>query len=455
MMILYQTFELVFRGDEPDKSFSEIDLKAEFSLGSTTTSVSGFYDGDGVYRIRYLPLKEGLCRWNVTGIFTACGEELCRKGNLNGPVRADGLHFKYECGKQYYPFGTTVYALVHQPPELIETTLKTLGSSPFNKVRICVFPKDYEYNRNEPELYPFAYVDGGWDVHRPNPHFWQRLEYVIRRLDKMEIQCDLILFHPYDRWGFSRFTRQQCEVYLDYLARRLSAFENVWWSLANEYDLMRNYCMEDWTAFSKQLCSCDPYRHLLSSHNCFGYWDFSQPETTHCSVQDICVGDVSDFQDKYHKPVIFDECCYEGNIPMGWGNISGFEMVHRFWTAVASGGYCTHGETYLNSDEILWWSKGGKLTGQSPERIAFLRDIVESLPGPLTYIKEGAAVFDADSVAEYRKNGLPEDLKHNWWADGLISLPQERVKEFISKSRMARSGFSDRAFLWYYGRQCP
>jgi hypothetical protein len=39
-----------------------------------------------------------------------------------------------------------------------------------------------------------------------------------------------------------------------------------------------------------------------------------------------------------------------------------------------------HGETYLDPDDILWWSKGGVLHGESPKRIAFLRKILESAP---------------------------------------------------------------------------
>ncbi|WP_325050187.1 DUF5605 domain-containing protein [Cohnella faecalis] len=35
----------------------------------------------------------------------------------------------------------------------------------------------------------------------------------------------------------------------------------------------------------------------------------------------------------------------------------------------------------MNPEEVLWWSKGGKLTGSSPDRIAFLRRIVEESPG--------------------------------------------------------------------------
>ena len=39
-----------------------------------------------------------------------------------------------------------------------------------------------------------------------------------------------------------------------------------------------------------------------------------------------------------------------------------------------------HGESYLHQDDILWWSKGGKLHGTSPERIGFLRRILEEAP---------------------------------------------------------------------------
>ena len=39
-----------------------------------------------------------------------------------------------------------------------------------------------------------------------------------------------------------------------------------------------------------------------------------------------------------------------------------------------------HGETYVHPNDILWWSKGGALHGDSPARIAFLRKLVEAGP---------------------------------------------------------------------------
>jgi hypothetical protein len=55
-------------------------------------------------------------------------------------------------------------------------------------------------------------------------------------------------------------------------------------------------------------------------------------------------------------------------------------MVRRFWLGITTGAYVGHGETYLDPQDVLWWSKGGVLKGQSPARIAFLRDILRSSP---------------------------------------------------------------------------
>ena len=63
--------------------------------------------------------------------------------------------------------------------------------------------------------------------------------------------------------------------------------------------------------------------------------------------------------EKYAKPVVIDECGYEGDLDQGWGNISGQELVRRCWEGAVRGGYVGHGETYLNEREELWWSKGG------------------------------------------------------------------------------------------------
>jgi len=86
------------------------------------------------------------------------------------------------------------------------------------------------------------------------------------------------------------------------------------------------------------------------------------------------------YRDVWRKPVIYDEIKYEGNIWKRWGNLSGQEMVFRFWNATVAGTYATHGEVLTNASGLLWTSEGGRLYGQSPARLAFLRRILEGSP---------------------------------------------------------------------------
>lgn len=465
----YEMFELKFDGPEPEGSRALVDCGAEFTLAGETKRVSGFYAGDGQYKVRFYPSGTGTCRWKAWGAISGEGEEPCEPaecgeaadaascgpdGNPHGIVCPAGRHFKFEDGTWYRPFGTTVYAMVHQEKALVDTTMETLRKSPFNKVRFCVFPKHYDFNHNDPEYYPFEKTEGKWDVHRPVAAYWEALEGRIRELDACGIQGDLILFHPYDRWGFSKFSKEDSLVYLDYLLRRLSAMPNLWWSLANEYDLMPNYTWEDWADFARFVAAHDPYGHCLSNHNCMAYWDFNQKEITHCCIQDVNVNEVPELWEQYDKPVVFDECRYEGNIIHPWGNLSGKELSRRFWTAVCCGGYCTHGETFYSQDEVLWWAKGGVLKGESPARIAFLRGIVEELPGPLDFQGEGIGFLTATQLTDMKENGAPEEIRNNFFAMAMLNLPKERIRPFVAKERTALGHCGQQAYLKFLERQC-
>ena len=67
----------------------------------------------------------------------------------------DGFHFTYADGTRYRPWGTTAYAWNHQDEPQQEATLDTLAASPFTKLRMCLFPKHFVYNTDEPERFPF------------------------------------------------------------------------------------------------------------------------------------------------------------------------------------------------------------------------------------------------------------------------------------------------------------
>ena len=283
------------------------------------------------------------------------------------------------------PIGTTAYAWTNQPEALQEHTLATLAAAPFRKLRMCVFPKSYVFNTNEPTSYPFARDrEGNWDFTRFDPQFFRHLEMRIGQLTELGIETDLILFHAYDRWGFSEMPQAADDRYVQYLVRRLGAHRAVWWSLANEYDLLSWKTAEDWERLAEVIRRNDHVGHLTSIHNCFGFYDHGRPWITHCSIQRTDVyrtaENTGEWRDTYGKPVVIDECGYEGDIDQGWGNLSGQELVRRFWEGAIRGGYVGHGETYLNEREELWWSKGGELTGDSPRRIRFLLEIIDAAP---------------------------------------------------------------------------
>lgn len=407
----WDVFEVEFQGPAEGNPFTDYEVAGTFESKSECTKADGFYDGNGIYKVRFMPSFEGEYTFKISagfldadleGSFTATAP-----GRDNhGPVRvANTYHFAYEDGTPYYSIGTTCYVWDLQSDTLIKKTLKTLKESAFNKIRFCVFPKHYDYNLGEPRSYPYegTPMDSGvltkenfqeytgrsegndWDLTRFNTEHFRHIEGCIEALRDLGIEADLIVMHPYDRWGFSCMEPEEDDRYWKYVIARFAAYRNIWWSLANEFDLFEEKKVEDWERYAKIICEKDPYRRLRSIHNCRNFYDHNRPWITHCSIQrqDLYKSSelVNEWREKYRKPVVLDEIAYEGNIQHGWGNISGEEMLRRFWEAAVRGGYPGHGETYMHPQDILWWSHGGELHGESHKRFGFLLDVMKETPG--------------------------------------------------------------------------
>lgn len=182
---------------------------------------------------------------------------------------------------------------------------------------------------------------------RFNPAFFRDVEQRVGQLRDLGIEADLILFHPYNRWGFARMDRESDYRYIRYVVTRLAAYRNVWWSMANEYDrMLRDKPMAEWDRFFQIVQECDPYQHLRSVHNWgmpdgfigTNFYDHAKSWVTHCSVQSPHLQLVKVWREQYRKSVVVDECCYEGNIPGCWGNITAQEIVRHFWEGTIRGG---------------------------------------------------------------------------------------------------------------------
>lgn len=390
-------FELSLEGPAGGNPFTGIEFGAAFKHGDQVFEPEGFYDGDGIFKVRFMPNVEGLWTYrtksNREELNGKQGQFVCTaasKGN-HGPVRIrNQYHFEYADGTPYFPFGTTIYEWPFQSETMQQQTIETLKSSPFNKARFLVIPpwqKYYIEGSRVLDCFPFEGTSKeNWDFSRFNPEFFRGIERCIERLRDIGVEADVILFRPYDdgKWGFDRMDAATNDRYLHYAMARLGAYRNVWWSLANENSFVKHLTDADWDHLFQVVQACDPYSHLRSIHNADRIYDYNKPWVTHVSLQYYMAvryfGTSPLLRDIYKKPIIHDEINYEGNHTSRWGQLSGEEMTYRFWIAYIGGAYATHGETIQREGNADWISFGGDLRGQSPERIAFLRKIVEAGP---------------------------------------------------------------------------
>ena len=440
----WNVFEITCSGPASSNPFTEIVFSAVFINGSIVDTITGFYDGLGKYKVRYMPAIEG--QWNYVTISNneklknIKGKFFCTppsKGN-HGPVSVAGTQFSYADGKLFFPLGTTAYCWELEPR--YEQTLETLKESGFNKVRFMPFP----HSGNSMPIAPFQGTIGNWNFESPNPEFWKFFDKCVTDLEKLNIQAEIILFHPYDRNGFGldKMTPDQSKFYIKYITARLSAYRNVWWSMANEYDLIKNRSLDQWEELSSVLIEADPYNHPKSIHALPGkiYPKSDSKWITHISYQGYDPEHIACMIVIYKKPVILDESGYEGNISDGWGKLSAEECTRRCWVTVTNGGYYTHGESYTsnlqnpfsidNKDGLFFW-KGGVLSGESYKRMHYLKNMMDEwLTEPLHNTDKYTAQAGNNFILTY----LGDSLFNHFEMD----LPMENYKiEIIDTWEMA------------------
>ena len=139
-----------------------------------TLTVDGFYDDEGAYKLRFSPPHAG--RWSYktksnapaldgnSGSFTAAAAAAGGggSGHNHGPVESARFAFVHADGSPYFSAGSTSYQWTSKEFAMQEATLNTLkngqGDGPvFNKQRMTVFPKWYQFNHANPVQAGTAY----------------------------------------------------------------------------------------------------------------------------------------------------------------------------------------------------------------------------------------------------------------------------------------------------------
>src|SRR5580698_2078082 len=108
MVEQWGVFEVALNGPSDGNPFTDVQFSARFSQGTNSIEASGFYDGNGIYRVRFMPGQQG--QWHyitrssrlelnaLSGDFTVTPPSL----NNHGPVHvAYTYHFAYADGTPY------------------------------------------------------------------------------------------------------------------------------------------------------------------------------------------------------------------------------------------------------------------------------------------------------------------------------------------------------------------
>ncbi len=396
--LLELTLSLDNNGLESPLPASHIDRstwKAVFSRSGRERERFAFQDAQGNMAIRFMPDEEG--EWSYAILAMPSEEErqgeakLRESGNAaeakprvvatgrfrctppgpgnRGPVRAvSEKDFAYADGTPSYPFGTT--CLYGYEEASFETTLASLGSASFNKVRMRV------------------------DAACSDSH---RLEQAVTRLGAMGIEVELLL-------GGRPLTPAAVKSLRETVSR-FGAFRHVGWALLAEGSGLDPAARSAWL---RQVHAYGGEGHLLTVHAGDPFLDFGDPSITHVSLKGRDPSQVSRYAALHGKPVIMDVCGCEGDAPTLEDSLPGEELVNRIWTSLCRGGYAGHGEAFVRGQGGTWHTDGGPLLGEAGPRIAFLRSIMEEAPAGLRYMPEyyDAATIGIDGLYYLQYHGI-------------------------------------------------
>lgn len=414
-----------------------VEVVGVFTDGRATVRAPGFFDGDDTWRIRFSPPETGTWRWTSESAVAALNgrsgqfEAVAPSSGNHGPVGVvETYHFAHADGTPFHQIGTTAYGWTHQPEAKRRQTLETLKTAPFNKMRMLVFP-NASVKTNE-ALFPFEKTGSGdkdWDLTRFNPAYFRRLEACVAALVDLGIQADVILFHPYDgKYGFDEMPTEADDRYVRYVVARLAAYRNVWWSMANEFDILKTKTDTDWDRLFQLVQASDPYGRLRSIHNWRRLYDNGKPWVTHSSIQNgsavLDDARAETYRSVWQKAVIFDEVCYEGSLDERWGNLTGPQMVRAFWHGLIAGTYVGHSECFPVDGGEFWLGEGGALRGESAPRLAFLKALMEAGPKP--------GVEPIDKWWEQHLGGVPGRYYLRYFGDEAptewaVDLPRDEI----------------------------
>ncbi len=216
--------------------------------GGITKSVSGFWNGNNAFDIRFTPTVEGTWTYttnspnsglnNQTGTINA----VAATASNHGFLRVDPAYknsFVWDDGTRYFMWGQTYYdvAMTAAVNDNWKTGIDNSAAYGLNKVRMTVYPFDVESSRSHgyPDVQPYTGSSTNPDRNSLNIAYWQKLDDVVKYIASKGMVADLIISTPYNsnrQFG----TDTQNDRFMNYVVSRYAAYTNVTWTVANEWE---------------------------------------------------------------------------------------------------------------------------------------------------------------------------------------------------------------------------
>lgn len=115
----WDLFEIEIQGKAEGNPFTDYEIQGVFTGKNETVTVDGFYDGDGIYRVRFMPSFEGEYSFKVTGSFLK--EEYEGGFTVTAPSKRPTMD---QCGWQIpiiLPMKMVLLIILLEPPVMCGT----------------------------------------------------------------------------------------------------------------------------------------------------------------------------------------------------------------------------------------------------------------------------------------------------------------------------------------------
>lgn len=376
----YHSHDFAFRAQVNGNPF-DVEVDGEFiGPDGVRLVVPGFYDGGGVWKIRFSPVRVG--KWTlrtrsaVAALHGKAENDIACTANrhaaIHGGLRVDAAHpyhFRYEDGVRYFLMGYEcdwLWGIDMKDPQRrqMRKLIDRIAGRGFNHVLVNVYAHDTnwspgkqnEWDYGPPEMFAWEGSNEKPDHTRLNVEFFKLYDGMMEALREKGIVAHLMLKVYNKKVNWPEKNSAEERKYFRYVVARYQGFANVVWDFAKEsYNEKDNELQARLLEYVRGL---DAYRRLTTAHDDDVYeWDARYWHTVdfRTDQQHSDFPGMIAFDRKMRaRPVVNSEFGYERGVgdklPTYRKEDDWEEQLRRAWWIYLAGGYGVYYYHYTSWD---------------------------------------------------------------------------------------------------------